>query len=231
MKKITFVIFLSLTFTWANAQVNIKPFRFYATYNFGEKLQVNPRLNNTLSEEINNLNSKVGGMNIGVIYDFYEKNNTTLGIGLSYSFLGNSIKSSTLPNSTNTYTYRFESSSIEVPIEIRHYYNPMSAIQWFISGAVVPNILVSNSLTKKENIFDASQKYVSSNSIKIENVNFYNVNGSLRIGIGVEIKTKRGASISVLPTYSFQIRPTWGQEIKQHINLWGVTVGTRFRSK
>ena len=73
MKIITFVLFLSLTFTWANAQVNVKPIRFYATYNFGEKLQVNPRLNNTLSEEINSLNSKVGGMNVGFIYDFTRK--------------------------------------------------------------------------------------------------------------------------------------------------------------
>ena len=232
-KTLMTIIALFWTTIWVNAQTSQKGIRFYVGNTLKSTINVLDRGDKpVLATEINALNSGVSRFNFGLSYDIWNRKNTFVSIGCDYSFMGNNLKNGIISN--NTYTYRFATSSITIPIETRYYVysKKESKLSIFLVGVIAPSILIDGKLNRKENIFDNNQKYESTVENEVSNVKFYPVNMNVSAGFGIEYKpSNRKMTVWISPQYNFQINPTWSEGIKQNINLWGLTIGTHLPIK
>jgi Outer membrane protein beta-barrel domain len=231
MKTLLTSIILLFTFTYSFSQENIKGYRFYIDYNLSQKLQVTDKGNgDIIASEINNLGSSVGHIRIGGTYDFLSRKQTVFSVGAEYAFTGSKVGASA--KQTNSYyTYRLETSALSMPIEVRHYLHSDLPIKFFLTGGIIPELLINSKLTKKEDFYDSNRKYISTTETDIKEASFNKVNASIRVGFGMEIRTKKFANVWFAPTYTYQILPIWSQTIKQNISVLGVVVGVHFRQK
>jgi hypothetical protein len=120
---------------------------------------------------------------------------------------------------------------ILVPIEVRHYLHSDLPIKFFLTGGIIPEFLITSKLAKTEDFFDSNFKYISTTETDIKEASFNKVNASIRVGFGMEIRTKKFANVWFAPTYTYQVLPIWSQTIKQNISVLGVVVGVHFKQK
>lgn len=229
MKRSTSVSLLIFLLLISNVIAQTKSWqnvRLYFTPTFGGKLAAqNTAQAADLATEINNLNSKIGGINAGVTIDAACFGNNSVAIGLAFSTMGNDLRTVQATSGDRNYSYRFETSTLQIPVEYRYNFPPNSKFSLFVPVRIIPSFLIASRLRKNENFFDTNQRYLSSESTDINVAPFTAVNVNMEIGLGLQTKFMGKSSLFIYPSFTYQLRSVWSQTITQNLKMWGVTVG------